>query len=135
MYYVRFHLAKGQHFKHWQITAPDGSKTFHDPNDVQIKMFGCTLHNQPGTAARINAGEIDKTVCAGVECEHLVVKQLRCWHLPAPGERVFYNPRVTPFWRDCEGVNIDGSGWEQITTMSSGLFATGRVAEHVLSLG
>jgi hypothetical protein len=32
-------------------------------------------------------------------------------------------------------VNIDGSGWEQITTMSSGLFATGRVAEHVLSLG
>jgi hypothetical protein len=63
------------------------------------------------------------------------VKQLRCWHLPAPGERVFYNPRVTPFWRDCEGVNIDGSGWEQITTMSSGLFATGRVAEHVLSLG
>jgi hypothetical protein len=123
MYYLRFHLLKGPNFKKWQVTAPDGSKTYHDPNDVQITMRQCRLHNQPGTAARINAEEINKTPCAGVECESLSVKVLRCWHLPAPGERVFYNPHVAPHWRDESDANIDGTTWDVITTLSNALFA------------
>jgi hypothetical protein len=132
MYRVRFHLANGPHFKHWQVLHPDGSKTYHDPATTRITMVECSLHNQPGTAARIFNEEIDKTVCAWVACDHLwldeatldavpesVVAGLMCEEV----EAVSFNPHVAPHWRDEAGNNIDGETFDRITTQGKQCYA------------
>jgi len=39
MYRVRFHLARGEHFRHWQIRdMGNGKRSYHDPDDMVLHM-------------------------------------------------------------------------------------------------
>jgi hypothetical protein len=56
-YKVRFHLAKGEHFMHWQVRGPNGYLQFYDPKQFALKMYNCVLKNQRATAQKICDGE------------------------------------------------------------------------------
>jgi succinate dehydrogenase/fumarate reductase flavoprotein subunit len=115
---VRFHLAKGKHFMHWQITHHDGRVTYHDPNTCTLTIWQGRLRNQPGTAARIHCGA-DKTVCAWVEAERVDVDPgVSC---VMGGVHAAYNPRVAPHWV-IDGLNADGRRFPVLTTAGNRVF-------------
>ena len=50
---VRFHLANGEHFMHWQVR--DGrSVRYYKPEAFSLQMNGCSLVNKAGAAGRIH---------------------------------------------------------------------------------
>ena len=109
---VRFHLGAGEHHSKFQVIDDAGSKTYYDPKKVQLRMRNAVLHNRPKIAARIFAGEINKTVCSWIRCDHVEV-------LPSNGEtgvsQVEYNPRKAPYWVEA-GVNVDFEQYEVLIT-------------------
>jgi hypothetical protein len=118
MYKVRFHLAAGAHFMHWQVkdTTP-GEIAYYDPAMTDLTLHGCTLRNQPATARKINAGA-SKTVCAWIDADTVTA-----WpKSPVPAEwvgdapKVAYNPRIAPHWRDQSGANVDGRRYDVLVT-------------------
>ena len=91
---VRFHLALGEHFMHWQVKDELGVVKFYDPNKVTLVMEDCVLKNRRNSAHKIFKGG-NKTVCAWVQCTRVVIVEPRYGEL---GFIVNYNPRVNPFW-------------------------------------
>jgi len=96
-YKLRFHLAQGENYMKWQLTHPDGTKTYHDPDTTRFRLWGCKFKNQRSTADKIHSGA-HKTVCAWVEAVDIKV----CKYLKHPeeqlGPRLVYNPRIQPYW-------------------------------------
>ncbi len=111
---VRFHLAKGENYKKWQIknTVTD-EVNYVDPHEFFLVLDDCKFRNQPGTARRIFNGE-NKTVCAWIECGSLRVLEADSGMDPAENFRqhrvlhsVSYNPRIHPFWASLHGEKLD----------------------------
>lgn len=125
MYRVRFHLAKGQHYRHWQVRHPDGSKTYHDPATTQLTMFGCHLRNSRRVADRIHAGA-HKTVCAWVLCSDVSIAPTWPDVEPPDGRIVTFHPRALPYWHLLDGTNMDGTEHDEITTHGRTLYALQR---------
>lgn len=110
---VRFHLAKGANHKKWQVRHPDGV-SYYDPAAVTLRMEGCVLRNQRGTANRIFGGESKRT-CAWVECELIEVIPHGALHsgfvqMPISWSIYDYDPKVAPYWRhigeDCDNTRL-----------------------------
>lgn len=109
---VRFHLAKSQHYMHWQLREKDSIPVYYDPSEVVLVMRNATLKNRRRTAEKIFNGESDKTVCAWIEVDSRDLVVLR--H-SSDNEKVMllnewmgydsrlsfinYNPRIAPYWR------------------------------------
>jgi hypothetical protein len=135
MYRVRFHLAKGKHFQHWQVRHPDGTKTYHDPATTSLVMAGCHLRNSRRVADRIHAGA-HKTVCAWVLCRNVTVAQFP-WapqECNLPGE-VRFNPRVLPHWHDRHGTDLDGTRFYCVMSHGRDLFGARQNLLPGVSLG
>jgi hypothetical protein len=113
---VRFHLGAGKNFMHWKIEYPNGDYQFIDPNTTNMVLYGCQLHNQKGTAKRINEGG-EKVVCAWVWCDWI-----RMNSMTDKGTPVTYNPRVQPNWM-FEGQNADNMRFERLQTLGNKLIA------------
>ena len=134
MYKVRFHLAKGANYMKWQITGdaspkkPSGKPFYCDPANVSMQMINAKLVNHVATATKINCGA-NKTVCAWVECENLIIyrndtadgkaninhinKVIKKTHM-----KLSYNPRVAPNWVGHNNTNVDKA--ENLNIFSSG---------------
>jgi hypothetical protein len=118
MYKVRFHLANGPHYMHWQIKDSDGNIEYIDPEKYSLWLIGCKLKNNAGTAKKIFEGA-DKTVCAWIEC--------KSWHLQSRYsmsenmldaihmEHIEYNPHKQPYW-SLLGMNMDGKECNDLVT-------------------
>jgi len=116
MYKVRFHLARGENFRKWQVLH-NGKREYYDPKSVSLVMEGCRLHNNPRVARIINDGA-EKSVCAWVSCSSVGVVDPQ-----PPGEsQVLYNPRVTPNWCDGNGKNLDGMSVPRLSTSGRRIF-------------
>lgn len=118
---VRFHLAAGKHHCHWQVRHDDGRVEYFDPAATGLRMVGCRLTNQRGTAQRIYDGD-HKSPCAWVEAQRVYQHTPNAWDKPF-GEWVGFNPRVAPHWRNDEGDNLDGREFAVITTEGRSLWA------------
>lgn len=96
MYKVRFHLGRGEHYKHWQITGKDGVE-YYDPEAEQLILRNCTLISQPKTARKVfESGK--KDVCGWISCSAVVeVGGLYDIDLDKY-RRVWYNPIVDTEW-------------------------------------
>lgn len=88
---LRFHLAAGKNFMHWQVTTSNGIQYF-DPDTTQFRLTGCELKNNLRQATKIYNGG-DKSVCAYVQFQIIEIV-----HGVEVGEQVRYNPRVLPYW-------------------------------------
>lgn len=109
MYKLRFHLANGPHFMHWQLTSPSGEVTYHDPKTFRCLLVGTKLKNRRATAEKIHAGA-NKTVCAWVEAVHVFLQDEFPEVKIERMSQVRYNPRVKPHWHhpDLENADLDG---------------------------
>lgn len=113
-YKVRFHLAKGENYKKWQIkNTKTNEVTYIDPHKFWLILDDCKFRNQRGTARRIFNGE-NKTVCAWIECYHAEWVPVNVGDDPDSNFRrhqvlhsVSYNPRIHPFWASLHGENLD----------------------------
>lgn len=124
MYRVRFHLGKGEHYRHWQVRHPDGTKTYHDPETTTLVMHGCYLRNSRRIADRIHAGA-NKSVCAWVLCRTVQAEAVPPSDSPVEFDpmRVQFNPRVLPHWHDRHGTDLDGTEFRAIVSWNRDLFA------------
>jgi hypothetical protein len=123
-YQVRFHLAKGENYMKWQVkNLSNGEVSFYDPEQYQVVMYDCILKNQKTAAKKINCGA-NKTVCAWIRAGHVVIRNLGSQSEYPYGitYEVSYNPRVTPFWRNFQGIDVDNTEWGEILTANRKLF-------------
>jgi len=69
---VRFHLGKGQHFKHWQIKIVQGRKKisefYYDPAYYQLEMIGCKLINKVNQAKKVHEAGV-KSISNNIDTE------------------------------------------------------------------
>jgi hypothetical protein len=113
---VRFHLAAGKHYKHWQIRYPNGDIQYVNPSEQNMLLHGCQLKNRKGTAKRIHEGG-EKVVCAWVECDWI-----QNVFMSDRGTPISYNPRVTPNWM-YQNQNADNLRFEKIQTIGDKLIS------------
>lgn len=118
---VRFNLGKGKNFMKWKIQYPDGKIEYHSPTDVELLMHECILKNHKSTAQKIFDGG-EKVVCAWVLCKDLTI----AWRSnfvqgDIKGQRVSYNPRVTPHWM-LDGEIVDGSSIDKLVTVDRAIY-------------
>ncbi len=118
---VRFNLGRGKNYMKWKVQYTDGTIEYHSPTDVQLVMHECILKNHRKTAQKIYDGG-EKVVCAWVLCKRLaIVKSDRFTKADLNGERVRYNPRVTPHWI-LDGENVDGISVDKLVSVDFGLY-------------
>jgi hypothetical protein len=117
-YKIRFNLGTGENYLKWKVTSPNGDVNYYDPKDVCIHMERCKLVNQQGTAKKIYDGA-NKTVCAWIECETLIVQ--RIVKRTSKGIKVTFNPRVQPNWV-CDGEIVDKGLYETLYTFENGIY-------------
>jgi hypothetical protein len=119
---VRFNLGAGENFMKWKVTSPNGEVRYFEPTDVNIYMVDCKLVNQKSTAQKIYGGA-NKTVCAWVECSHVVISPKIPNDFIDGGAKVSYNPRVTPNWV-MNGENVDKKSVGNLVSMDRTLLTT-----------
>lgn len=117
---VRFNLGRGKNYMKWKVQHPDGKVEYHSPTDVQLLMHDCTLKNHKNTAQKIFDGA-NKTVCAWVLCKSIAIKREKFIQADLDGERVRYNPRVTPHWM-LNDSNVDGMSVDKLVSVDFGLY-------------
>jgi hypothetical protein len=110
----------------WKVEIPGQPAKYISPDVAQLRMTGCTVKNQPGTANKIHQGA-NKTVCAWILCNEINI--LTDLNMDSPSitqlknfEQLSYNPRVQPNWL-CGGINVDGESYDTVVSSGKNLFA------------
>ena len=117
-YKVRFNLGRGENYMKWKVIYKDNnSSCYLDPKEFNLTMFRCKLMNQKGTAEKIKDGA-NKTVCAWIECENLVITPTEDYNAVEDTLKVSYNPRVNPYWT-LDGENVDKQEFKELFTIGS----------------
>ena len=104
----------------WKVQSIDGTVEYHSPTDVQLLMHDCTLKNHKKTAQKIFDGG-EKVVCAWILCKSLEIKTKDFTQADLFGERVRYNPRVTPHWM-LNDENVDGLPVDKLISVDFGVY-------------
>jgi hypothetical protein len=117
---VRFNLGRGKNYMKWKIQHPDGKIEYHSPTEVQLLMHDCILKNYKSVSQKIFEGG-EKVVCAWVLCKSLAIKKSEFIQVDLIGERVRYNPRVTPNWM-LNDSNVDGMSVDKLVSVDFGLY-------------
>jgi hypothetical protein len=117
---VRFNLGRGKNYMKWKVQHPDGTVEYHSPGDVQLLMHDCTLKNYKSTAKKIFDGG-EKVVCAWILCKSIAIKREEFIQADLNGERVRYNPRVTPHWM-LNDSNVDGMSVDKLVSVDFGVY-------------
>jgi hypothetical protein len=126
-YKVRFHLAKGDYYRHFQITFPDGRRKYYDPESTFIYMDNARLYNNCRVAEKIYGGR-NKTVCSWIECDDVEVESiLGSLFSPDPTPtadgkiELKYDPRKNPHWLE-NGKNVDFKNYSRLFTIENRVF-------------
>jgi len=103
MYSVRFHLARGPHYKFWQIKNlkdKNEAPLYVDPDKNRIVLKDCTLKVNENKAKRVHAAGI-KDVCGWIQCSHFFLNDTNLFYssmfdsFPC----LKFNPIVDVNWR------------------------------------
>ena len=117
---IRFNLAKGKTFMKWKVETAN-NVLYLDPSEFKLAMKGCKLKNRRATADKICDGA-NKSVCAWIVCSELHIHQTSSEDKQIMKHRpLFYNPRVSPYWTNSNGDNLDGEEVRGIVTFGSKL--------------
>jgi hypothetical protein len=125
---VRFHLAQGEHYRHFQVTKPDGTREFYNPQFHILRMKNARLHNNCKVAEQIYKGR-NKTVCSWIECDGVQVESpLAALFGDRPDNiaiddrvELKYNPRKNPHWLE-NGKNVDSKSYNRLFTDTHRVF-------------
>lgn len=115
---VRFHLARGGNYRHWQVIKFPGVNYF-DPGKYNLILTSCLLKNIRSIADKIFGGQ-SKDVCSWVICNEVLAttETLKV----CKENEIAFNPKINPFWVDFLGNNIDGSRYELIVSVGKRLY-------------
>ena len=117
---VRFNMGRGKNYMKWKIQYPDGKIEYHSPTDVQLLMHDCVLKNYKTVSQKIFEGG-EKVVCAWVLCKSLAIRKSEFIQGDLVGERIRYNPRVTPHWM-LNDSNVDGMSVDKLVSVDFGVY-------------
>jgi len=125
MYKVRFHLANGPHYMHWQIKdMKTGHVEYMNPQTYSLWLINCQLKNSKTTAQKIHDGA-DKTVCAWIECSAWHAQSNYAMHEYLTDanqvEGLEYNPKNKPYWCFL-GEDIDNKKFSDLMTLRSRVY-------------
>lgn len=111
-YRIRFHLAKGENYKKWQVKYGNFT-SYYDPEKIMLVMRNCKLKNNKSLARKIYAGA-NKSVCAWIEADDINITSV----VPIPGEpaEVSFNPKSNPFWI-CKNEDVDNKTFSILHTI------------------
>lgn len=115
---VRFNLGK-KYYKFWKITYCKNHHAYYDPSSCDLVMTTCRLKNQKATANKINAGA-NKSVCAWIECDHVEIVEKA--GNPDNLARIYYNPKINPFWTDSKENNVDNLYFEKLLGINGRIY-------------
>ena len=95
---VRFHLGRGEHYKHWQIKQTDEPSftKYINPEEYNLILVNCKLINNLNKSKSVNKAEV-KDVCGWIECEQVL--QHECGLPVDKLIRVWFNPIEDIHWR------------------------------------
>ena len=116
---VRFNLSRNKYYKFWKITYGKDNSVYYDPKFFDIVMKKCKLKNHRKTADKIFCGA-NKSVCAWIECDE--VKIISRQEITNISEKISYNPRVAPYWRNGKNEDIDNFNYEELVGISGEVF-------------
>ena len=117
---IRFNLAKGKTFMKWKVETAN-NVLYLDPSEFKLVMMVCKLKNRRATADKICDGS-NKSVCAWIVCSELHIHQTSSEDKQIMKHRpLFYNPRVSPYWTNSNGDNLDGEEVRCVVTFGSKL--------------
>lgn len=133
MFSIRFHLGRGNHYKHWQIkdlADKNCAPEYFDPLFTQLTMVNCTLINHEKKAKQVYEAGV-KDVCGWIKCEDFFVTNLNK-HDPVSIDGLIgllYNPIEAPYWMrdDREGRTIDNTFYPELITMGNKVYIHNRV--------
>lgn len=117
---VRYHLAKGVHYMHWQFKTKGGEVFYHDPKEHVIKLYNCILHNNRKVANKIFLGQ-NKDVCSWIKFKTMEI-YFDDTNVPSWAKHLRYNPKVRPYWHDLDGNNLDGMAYDELYLSERGVF-------------
>jgi hypothetical protein len=120
MYKVRFHLARGEHYRKWQVKDINGNTVYYEPSEVSLTLFKTKLNNRKVTAQKIFDGAT-KSVCAWVSCERVIVSDNMGIMELSDNTQVRYNPRVSPNWEWC-GHDMDNRTFDKLVTEGRNIY-------------
>lgn len=117
MYKIRFNLARGKYYRHWQIKK-DKEVLYFNPLNCSLQFYNCILKSYTGTAEKIFEGG-NRKPCAWLVCEKFEVTD----NNSQPKEKeILFNPKLAPYWRDSNQKNIDNTEYKKIVSIGSKLY-------------
>jgi len=93
---LRFHLARGKNYRHWQLKGMKKEPVYFDPEDTSFILKNVKLYNKRNVAQKIYEGA-NKDVCAWLEIKGSAKVQTTEFDVSGMVE-ISYNPREVPFW-------------------------------------
>lgn len=119
MYKVRFNLGRGKNYQKFKVSDGNDHR-YINPAKESLVMINCKLRNQKGTANKIFEGA-NKTVCAWIDCEKLLLIPAGAMTEFLVDQAVTYNPRQVPNWV-MDGQNVDGHIFDSLVTYTNKVF-------------
>jgi len=124
-YEVRFHLARGPNYMHWQVKAMCGRKKlqefYYDPALYQLEMLSCKLVNKVNKAKKVHEAGV-KDVAGWVKCDTVIINnEIGVDNL----EKLYYNPIRDVYWRresDCGEFAWDDSQYDSLITQGKQVY-------------
>lgn len=125
MFDVRFHLGRGQHYKHWQVKSPD-SVAYYDPKVYSLILNECCLKNNRNKAEKIFESK-RRDVCGFVRCSQYtaVLKEYTDYMFLEPEVKfeLMFDPKIAPYWRKHNDPNAyDGLTYSTLVTNDKRVF-------------
>lgn len=94
---LRFHLARGEHYMHWQLkNARRGKPVYFNPEDTNFLLEDVKLYNRRYAAQKIYEGA-NKSVCAWLAIKGSIKVHVSEFDTSGMVE-ISYNPKEVPFW-------------------------------------
>lgn len=94
---LRYHLARGEFYKHWQLkNTRTGKPVYFNPEDTSFLLRDVKLYNRRYAAQKIYEGA-NKGVCAWLSIKGQIKIHIPEFDTSGMVE-IFYNPKEVPFW-------------------------------------
>lgn len=125
MFDVRFHLGRGEHYKHWQVKSFDGV-VYYDPNVYSLILYDCLLKNNRNKAEKVFESK-RRDVCGFIRClEYKIVERYYTDSMflePEIRYELLFDPKIAPYWRKHNDPKVyDNMTYSSIVTNGRRVF-------------